>query len=406
LKKKLKKIIHDIGNGLVVGAADHDPAGISTCSIVGASTGFSQLWLVLLATPLLITVQSICARIGDVTKKGLAQIIKATFGRKVGLASTSLLLIANLFTLGADFLGIGAALNLIFPQINTIYFLLPLMAFLWWLLIFKSYQAVYKTLLIFSVVFISYIIAGFLAKPDWAVVIQATLSPKIQFSTNYWMIAVAFLGTTISPYLFYWQVAEEIENRPTVRDAKSETKKVAFGMIFASTIAFFIILTSAVVLHANQIEVHTAADAALALKPLAGPASFLLFAVGLIVAGLLAIPVIAASAAYATAETFGWSKGLKKNPQKAQGFYTVLTAAFAIGLGFYLLKIPAIQALFYSQIFNGLATPVFLAIIMIVSNRKKVMGEYRNGLWSNIFGWFAVFCTAAAALAMLFSFGK
>lgn len=403
-KTKLKKLIHNIGNGVIIGAADHDPAGITTYSIVGATTGFSQLWLVFLSTPLLIVTQSICARIGDVTRKGLTTLIKNRFGKKIAFASTFILILANLGTLGADFAGISAALNLLFPQIKAILFLPIVALVLWWLFVFKNYQTIYKSLLIFSGVFVTYIFAGFLAKPDWGQVLKSTLMPEITFKPSYWMGAVGFLGTTITPFLFFWQVTEERENHPSLIDAQKEVPKIIPGIIFAGVVAFFVILTSAIALNQKQIPIETAADAALALKPLAGDFAFSLFSIGLIAGGLLAIPVIAATTAYTTAELFGWREGLKKKVSQAQSFYTVFTAALVIGMAIALLRISPIKAIFYTQILNGILAPPLLVLVMLISASQKIMGKYKNKLGMTIFGWLAVLVMTFAAIAMFFSF--
>lgn len=401
--KKLKKLIHNIGNGIIIGAADNDPAGISTYTIVGATTGFSQLWLVILSTPLLITIQSICARIGDVTKRGLAALVTDNFGKKVGFGSMLILIFANIATLGADFAGIGAALHLIFPQVKTSIFLPLIALFLWWIVVFKSYKVLYKVLLFLSAIFIAYIFAGFLAKPNWGEVLKNTFWPEIDWNLNYWAAAVAFLGTTITPFLFYWQVTEEIESRPTVLDAKREIPHLFFGLFFSAIVTFFIILTSATVLYQNQISVRTASDAALALKPLAGDLASLLFAIGLIGSGFLAIPVIASSTAYVIAETFGWREGLEQKVSRARGFYTVLTATFLIGLGIAISNIPPVKALFYSQILNGILAPPLLVLVMLISSRERIMGKYKNSLLANVFGWGAVGVMTMAATAMFLS---
>lgn len=402
--KKLKKLLHDLGNGIIVGAADHDPAGISTYSIVGATTGFSQLWLVILSTPLLITVQSICARIGDVTKRGLATLITNNFGKKIAFTSMIILILANIATLGADFAGIGAALHLLFPQVKTIIFL-PLIAFLvWWIVVFRSYKVLYKILLALSAVFISYVLAGFLAKPDWGEVVKNTFWPEIGFNLNYWTAAVAFLGTTITPFLFFWQVTEEVEGRPSILDAKKEVSHVFFGLIFSAVVTFFIVLTSATVLYKSQISIQTAADAALALKPLAGDFAFLLFAIGLIGSGFLAVPIIASSTAYVVAETFGWHEGLEQKVSRARGFYAVLTATFLVGLAIALLEIAPIKALFYSQVLNGILAPPLLILVMLIGSSEKIMGKYKNSFWANFLGWLAVGVMSIATIAMFTSF--
>lgn len=403
-REKIRNYIRDFGKGIIVGAADNDPAGISTHSIIGATTGYAQLWLVLLSAPLLLTVQSICARIGDVTKKGLARQIADNFGKKIAFASMFILIFANTATLGADFAGIGAALHLLFPQIKTVIFL-PLIALvLWWIVVFKDYKVLHQLLLLLSSIFFVYIYAGVLAKPNWGEVLKNTLLPKVNLSLSYWTAAVAFFGTTITPFLFYWQVTEEVEDKPTVLDAKKEISHLLFGIIFSTLVAFFIILTSAAVLYKNQIPIQNASDAAKALKPLAGDSAYLLFAFGLFGSGFLAIPVIASTTAYVVAETFGWREGLEHKVSQARGFYSVLTATFLVGLFIAISNISPIKALFYSQVLNGILAPPLLILIMLLSSSEKVMGKYKNSLITNLFGWGAVGVMSLAAITMFLAF--
>jgi len=383
-KNKKRKGFLKTCHGIITGAADNDPAGITTYSVVGASTGFTQLFLIPLSTIFLIAVQSICARIGDVKKKGLASIIQERFGRKVAFLAMIFLILANLTTMGADLAAIGTGFAIIFPQINII-FILPLVLLL----------------LLLALIFVSYIISGILAKPDWFLVLKSTFVPQIVFSDNfYWLAMVGFLGTTITPYLFFWQVSEEIDDKPCVRDARIEVKENAPGLIFSNLIAYFIIICTATVLFAKNIKIASAHEAALALKPFLGANAFLLFALGIIGAGLLALPVLASSTAYVVAETFKWQEGLNKKPAKARGFYTVLSSTFFVALAISLLKINPIKILFYSQVFNGMLAPFLLVLIMIIAGSKRIMGEYRNGFWANFFGWATTLIMFLAALAV------
>jgi len=404
LKNKQRKGFVKLCHGIITGAADNDPAGITTYSVVGATTGLTQLFLVPLSTVLLIAIQSICARIGDVKKKGLALIIQEYFGRKVAFLAMFFLILANLTTMGADLAAIGTAFAIIFPQISII-FVLPLISLLvWYVVVFKSYQLLTKFLLLLALIFVSYIISGILVKPDWSLVLKNTFLPQIVFSNKfYWLAVVGFLGTTITPYLFFWQVSEEIEDKPCVKDAKTEVKENAPGLIFSNLIAYFIIICTATVLFTKGIKITSAHEAALALKPFLGNNAFLLFALGIIGAGLLALPVLASSTAYAIAETFRWKEGLTKKPSKARGFYTVLSSTFFVALAISLLKINPVKILFYSQVFNGMLTPFLLVLIMIIAGSKKIMGDYRNGFWSNFFGWITTLIMFLAALAVFIS---
>ena len=398
--KKLKKLLGNIVPGVITGAADNDPSGISTYSIVGATTGFSQLWLLALSSPLLINIQSICARIGDVTKKGLSSVIEARFGKRMTFTATLILVLANTATLSADFVGVGAALHLILPMIPTLVFL-PLVAIvLWYLVVSRGDQAIRNILFLLSLIFVAYIFSGLMVKPDWTQVLKSTFLPQIRFKVTFWLAAVAMLGTTISPFLLYWQTSEEIEEKHTVKDAPQQTRRIAVGMIISNLVAYFIIVTCAAIFYFQGIKIDHAADAALALKPVAGHYAFLLFGIGILGSGLLAIPVIASSTAYAVAATFHWREGLSQKISKARGFYSIFTAVFIFSLLISLLGIHPIKVLFYSQVINGLATPPLLALVIIASSSEKIMGRYKNNLREKLLGWLAVGIMAGAALGM------
>jgi NRAMP (natural resistance-associated macrophage protein)-like metal ion transporter len=397
-KPFFKKIVH----GLISGAADNDPSGISTYSIVGALTGFAQLWLVVISTPLLINIQSICARLGDVTKKGLAQVMKETYGKKVAVFTLLLLIIGNITTLGANFAAVEASIELLFPSTNA-YFLLPLIAlFVWWVVVFKSYKTISKFLTVISMVFVGYVVTGFLVSPNWIEVLKATFVPQIEISKDYLLPAVAFLGTTITPFLFYWQTTQEVEDHPTVKDVPFEFSQNSFGFIFSNTITFFIIVTTGTLFFKQGLEINTAADAANALVPLAGEHAKLLFAIGIIGSGMLAIPVLSAVTAYAVAETFGWKKGLNHSPKKAKAFYTTLSASFLVGLSIALSNFPTIKALFYSQVINGILAPFLIIFILSLASNPNVVGKYKSPFWQNVLGWATVAIMMVAIVGMFF----
>ena len=394
-KTRFGKIYH----GIITGASGNDPAGITTYSIVGATTGFTQLFLVPISTVFLIVVQSICARIGDVKKKGLTAVIKERFGTKVAFLAILLLVIVNLTTMGADLSAVGMAFKMLFPGLKM-FFILPLISlFIWYIVVFKNYSFISRFLMILSLIFVSYIFSGFAVKPNWSEVFFNTLWPKIPFDSYYWLIAVGFLGATLSPYMFFWQTSEEVEDKPSVRDAKNEIKQNAPGLIFSSLIAFFIIICTASVLFVNKIEITSATEAALALKPFLGDYAFALFAVGIIGAGLLVLPVLASCTAYAIAEIFNWKEGLCKKVHSARGFYTVLSATFFIALAISLLDINPIKVLLYSQILNGFLTPILLILIMIIASSKRIMGKYINTWGLNVLGWLAILTMILAIVA-------
>ena len=397
-KSKKPSFFKKLLNGFIVGNADNDPAGISTYTLTGAQTGLSLALFLLLSTPLLVNVQAICARIGDVTKKGLGTTIKLYYGSKIAIASMLLVIIANIFTLGADFAAVAAALNLIFPQINLLFFLPLLAAFLWVIIVFKNYQTLARILAGLGVIFISYVITAFMLKPDWLTVIKDIVLPQIQFTPNYFLVAVAMLGTTITPFLFYWQVTEEIEDHPTIKDVKSEIGQVSWGLVFSNLISVFIVITSALTLYKAGITVSTVSEAALALKPLAGDLAFLLFAIGIIGSGMLAIPVLTSTTAYTVAETFNWKAGLNQKFNQAKSFYTILTVSFFVGLSIALLKFNPIKMLFYSQVVNGLVTPVILILILKLASKEVIMKKYTITNKQKAVGWLTVIIMTIAAI--------
>ncbi|MFH1280381.1 MAG: divalent metal cation transporter [Candidatus Beckwithbacteria bacterium] len=394
-KKFFKKLV----NGFIVGNADNDPAGISTYTLAGAQTGLSLVLFLVLSTPLLINTQAICARIGDVTKKGLASSMKLYYGFTTALILMSLVVLANIFTLGANFAAVSSALHLIFPSIKTLFFLPLFAGVLWFIVVFKSYKTLSRILAGLGVIFLSYVVAAFIVKPDWLQVGKDIFLPQIQFSPSYFMMAVAMLGTTITPFIFYWQVTEEIEDSPSVKDVKTEVGQVSWGLIFANLVSVFIIITSALTLHKAGISVDSLGEAALALKPLAGDLAFLLFSIGIIGSGMLAIPVLTSTTAYTIAETFNWRSGLNNKVNQAKSFYAVLTLSFFVGLSIALAGFNPIKILFYSQVVNGLVTPIILAYILKLASKEVLMKKYTITKTQKTIGWITVLIMTLAALA-------
>lgn len=388
--------------GLITGGADNDPAGISTYSVAGASYGYQQLWVMVLATPLLIAVQSMCARLGDVTKKGLARLMREHFPKPVAILAVVILVVANIATIGADLAGMGAAMELV-TGIPLWAWIVPFGLLIWYIIVFKSYRTVQRMLLWLILAFLAYIVSAILAHPDWSDVLKNLVVPSIHFTPGYFAAAVGLLGTTITPYLFFWQTKEEIEEHHRVQDAKHEDRNLMPGFIFSNLISVFIMIATGAVLFSNGHDIHTAADAAQALEPLAGRAASLLFAVGLVGAGLLAIPVLAASTAYVVADNLGWKNSLNDTVHHERGFYAVLTSAIFVGAIIALSGVDPISALFYSQVVVGVMAPFLVILIIKLSNSRKVMGEYVSGWFDNVFGWLAVAVMAAASLGMFLS---
>ncbi len=403
--RKIKKLLKRSIPGLITGGADNDPAGIATYSISGAAFGFSQLWVMLLATPMLIAVQSMCAKLGDVQRKGLSVILREQFSPVISWVATGILIISNVFTIGADILAMSAALELV-THIHLSYWVLPVTILVWYLVLFQDYKKIRKFLLVMLLFFLAYIVAAVLAKPDWPLVLKSLIIPSFKgLSNSYYVAAVGILGTTITPYLFFWQVKEEIEDNPTrkqaLSDADREDEVLAPGFIFSQIITVFIIIATAATLFHSGINIETASDAARALEPIAGHFASLLFAAGIIGAGLLALPVLSASTAYVVSETAGWRHdSLNNKIRSAKGFYAVITLSLLAGVAIMILGVSPIKALYYSQVLAGLLAPFLLVLILILANREKVMGEYRNGWFDNFFGTLAIVVMLAAGVLM------
>ena len=392
--------------GIVTGGADNDPAGISTYAISGASYGFARLWLMVLAIPMLIAVQAMCTRVGDVKKQGLSTIFKSHFHPAIAWMATLGVVLANVFTIGADIVGMSAVLGFL-ADADYRLFVIPVTFIIWYLVVFKSYRAIMKYFQWLVLFFFSYVFAAFLAKPDWWEVTRSLIWPRrVLPDAGYWMAAVGILGTTITPYLFYWQTKEEVEEQRTPREAAEEAEHADFyntpGFVFSQIITVFIMVATGATLFAHGQSINTAVDAAAALEPFAGPLSKWLFAVGILGAGFLAVPVLAASTGYVVSETAGWQDSLSDPVTQAKGFYAVITLALLAGLLIMVLGLDPIRALFYSQIVNGILGPLLIVLILRVANDRTVMGKYTNGWFDNVFGWLAVLVMTAAAATMFF----
>lgn len=387
-------------SGVITGAADNDPSGIVTYTQVGALTRFSQLWLMLLTIPMLIEVEEMSARIGVVTKHGLNSNLKKHFGLPLALLSALIILICNVATIGADIAGMAAVSELL-TGISWFYFILPIAFILGYLLVKENFKKISRFLFLLTPVFLLYVITAFIVSPPWREVLTSTFIPHLKFNFSYIMAAVALLGTTISPYLIFWQTTEEVEEKKTISNLKEESKGVAAGMIFCNLIFYFIILTAGAVLFGQVAGgIGTAAEAASVLKPLAGNLAFLLFSLGILASGIIAVPVLAASAAYVLTDTLGWKGSLDKGLSQAKAFYLVIILSLALGSGLILLGLSPIQMLFYSQILNGILVPILLVLVLKICNDQKIMGLHTNTKWDNFVGLGTVILMATFALAM------
>ena len=400
-KLTLRAMRRALGLGVITGAADNDPAGITTYSVVGASTGYSQTWLVLLSTPLLIVVQQMAAKVGNITKTDLASVIDTHYGRRVAVPAVLLTVVANVITLGADLLAVAAAMQLI-TGLPLSYFVVPVAAAMAYVTIFLDYRRVSKFFLWTVAVFGSYVIAAFLAHPHWGEVLTQTFVPRADFTATYFLGAVGLLGTTITPYLFFWQVSGEIEERRGAQSVSRDKFDIGVGMIASNIVAWFIIIATGAVLYTHHATIRTAADAAQALAPFAGVYAKYLFAVGIIGAGFIALPVIAASTAYSVAGLAGWRRGLARQARNAPQFYLVLGLAFLIGVELDNIGANPIKALFYSQVLDGLIAPVLIVILVRLTSSRAVMGDFVNGRVTKTIGWLAVLVMVAADVALIY----
>ena len=414
--KKLKKLLRRIGPGFITGAADDDPAGIGTYSQSGAQFGYRELWTAPFSLPFMIAVQEMCGRIGLVTGKGLAGVMKHHYPKWILYVCVFLLVLANTINIGAD-LGAMAASAKLIVDVPFYLLLIGFTALVIALEVFVSYEkyASYLKFLTFSL--FAYVITVFLVRQDWSEIFFSTISPTFSLNNQVVMNIVAILGTTISPYLFFWQASEEVEEevehgrlkmmgkgiprvfKKDIRDLRIDT---VFGMFFSNIVMFFIMVTSASTLHQNGITSITTADqAARALRPLAGDYAFFLFALGILGTGLLAIPVLAGASSYAISEVFGWKEGLYQKFHSARKFYGVIISATLVGFIVNLTPIEPFQMLYYSAVINGMIAPVLLILILFVANNRKIMGSHTNSLTSNVLGITITIFMLAASLILL-----
>lgn len=408
-----------LGPGLITGASDDDPSGIITYAIAGATLGLATLWTALVTLPLMAGIQYVCAKIGMVSGTGLTTILRQHYSRRPLYIVLVGLIIANTINAGADIGAIASAINLLVP-IPIFYLVIPVAVLILSIQILGSYRLIARLFKWLALTLLSYIGATILARPHWAEVIKATFIPPARFDNFYLLTLVAILGTTISPYLFFWQANQEVEEEismgrsqlwerqgATAAEMKQAALDINVGMLFCNVVFYFVILGSATALRPQGItKIVTAADAAAALKPLAGSAASVLFALGIIGAGFLAVPVLTGSAAYAVSEAFGWEYGLDEKFGQAKQFYGVIAVSTAIGLLIDLTGVSPIRALFWSAVINGFIAPPLLAVIMMIANNKEVMGDRTNGVLTNLCGWVSTGLMFAAAIALILTWGN
>ncbi len=416
---RFKVYLKALGPGLITGASDDDPAGIGTYAQTGAQFGYTQLWLALFTLPLTIVVQEICARIGLQTGMGLAGVMRKHYARTLLYGCVLLLFGANMINIGAD-LGAMAASGQLLLNIPFIIWLLIIALISILLQIFLDYHRYARFLRLLTLSLFAYVLVVLAVPQDWGQVIRNTFIPSLQLNQNFLMNIVAVLGTTISPYLFFWQTSQEVEEeidegKTTVAQRQGVSRvelkwmrtDVTAGMFFSNAVMWFIILTTASTLFRNGItDIDSAPRAAQALQPLAGSFAALVFAAGIIGTGLLAIPILAGSAAYAVADTFRWPEGLELKFRQAPAFYTVITLATLLGAAMNFVGINPIKALYYSAILNGLAAPPLLIMIMLIGSNRKIMGRHTTGQVELIVGWMTVMVMSVAAIALLITLGS
>ncbi|HZM64003.1 MAG TPA: divalent metal cation transporter, partial [Candidatus Saccharimonadales bacterium] len=417
LVRKTKDYWHMLGPGLTTGASDDDPSGVATYSQVGAQYGFGLLWMSAWTFPLMSMVQEMCARIGLVTGRGLAHNIRVYFSRRVLMICTLLLFAANTFNIGANLGAMAKAAQLIDPRLDFGWLVVGFAIFSLLLQIFTPYVKYAKYLKWLALILLSYILSAFLAGLDWGEVLKNGIVPHIDFTQEQILIIVAVLGTTISPYLFFWQTSQEVEGqillgKLTVHQRRptegKEIKRMRFdvwsGMFLSNIVMFFIIAAAGAILFPNGItNIESAAQAAEALRPFAGDATYFLFAIGIIGTGLLAIPVQAGSSSYALAESLGWKEGLYRNLDQAKAFYGIIIISMLVGLGINFIGIDPIKALIYAAIVNAIIAPIILLFIVLISSNHKHMGRWVNSTFTTIVGWIIVAIMSAASVAALWA---
>lgn len=429
---KIRKFFKALGPGLITGASDDDPSGIATYSQAGAKFGLATLWTALITFPLMASIQEMCARIGIMTSVGLTTTLKNHYSRFLLYGMLLFSVPAIILNIGADIAGMGAVANLMFPSVSPMICSIVFTILLLLVIIYLPYHKIVAILKYLCLSLFLYIAVPFFTKPDWGNVLQHTFKPTIKFDKDFIEILVAILGTTISPYLFFWQVTMEAEDvksskelilartrivRKEENPATTEKKErnfiyllikkmrldVNLGMLLSNMVMFFIILATGSALFANGVtQIDTVEQAAKALEPVAGKASYLIFTIGVIGTGFLAIPVLSGSLSYIVSETFGWKGNLDKKFKQAKPFYIVIVIALILGLLINYLGISPIKALLYTAILYGLTSPVLIAMVLHISNNKKIMKDNTNSKLSNFLGFLTLILMTAAAVTLIY----
>lgn len=407
-RPRVIRLLRRLGPGLITGASDDDPSGIATYTQAGAKFGTSLLWTAILSYPLMVSIQEMCARIGLVTRMGLTGIIKRHYPKSVLYLVIAINFPSIILNIGADIAGMGAVANLLVPGIPEWTFSVGFTILLLYSMIVWNYRKIATVLKWLCITLLSYLVIPFITQTNWIAALKSTVIPSFTNSLDYWMALVGILGTTISPYLFFWQTSmevEEITQRGVVVDKRMMTAMetdVRGGMLFSNIVFYFIVLASAMVLFPAGIRnISSVEEAAMALQPLAGRNAYALFAIGVIGTGFLAIPVLAGSLSYMIAEAFNWEEGLNKKLNEAKGFYATIAVSLVLGLLMQALQISPVKALLYTAVLYGMIAPILIAIILHICNNKTIMGPYTNTSTTNRIGWITFLVMAVSSVFLL-----
>ena len=412
-KNRVEEFFADLGPGLITGCADDDPSGISTYSVTGAVFGYGLLWSALVTFPMMVALQTMCGRLGMVTGRGLSGVVRRRYSKWVLWGACFLLVLANVINIAADLGGMADATRMI-TGVSALFwtpvYTAVIIGFLFW----SSYRQIARIFKWITLVLLAYVATAFFAGVDWHQALLATLRPHLSWSRDYLSVLVGVLGTTISPYLFYWQASQEVEEERALGKTLAERKgasdedlrklrvDVATGMFASNFVMYFIILTTAATLHAHGVvKIETAKQAAEALRPLAGNAAYLLFTLGIIGTGMLAVPVLAGSCAYAISEAAAWRCSLDQKPRGARKFYGVLAAAMTIGLVINYAGLDAVKMLFWSAVINGMLAPPLILLVLLLTSDPEVMGDRVSSRMERTVGWITLGVMSIAAVGLL-----
>ncbi|HKV59250.1 MAG TPA: divalent metal cation transporter [Ktedonobacteraceae bacterium] len=379
-------LFHVLGPGFLGGMAGNDASAVGAYSVDGATNGYGHLWLLLLSTPLYQSVQFACAKLGRITQKGLSEILREHYSRRVAVPASLILIIANLALIAADLVAVGSGIELI-TGISWVWFVVPVAGILWYFTVYRSFESIKKIFIVMSLAFVTYFITAIFSHANWGAVLFNTFVPHVNFGFASISSAVALLGATISPYTMFWQVQGEKEEKrrgTTRQKVHSAALDIAIGVISGNLVSYFIIVCTAATLFTHHQSITTAADAARSLEPLLGPLAKYLFAIGFIGAGLVAIPVLLASTSYAVAGTIGWPSGLSKKPWQNEGFYLILTAALLVSLVIALIHFDPIKLIFWANVLSGVLSPILIVYLIVIGNNRKIMHNERFSLITNI----------------------